>query len=97
MGCCPSKAADDVARMRSKGRPQWYPPVRPNPANPIATCVTSMGTFTVEIFLEQMPITASNFIALARSNFYDGLHFHRVRLWGTTDPPRPLCTSTSNS
>ena len=47
-------------------------------ANPTATFDTSMGTFKAEIFLEEMPITAGNFVALARSGFYDGLHFHRV-------------------
>jgi cyclophilin family peptidyl-prolyl cis-trans isomerase len=47
-------------------------------ANPTATCETSLGTFEVELFLEQMPITAGNFIELAKSGFYDGLHFHRV-------------------
>jgi cyclophilin family peptidyl-prolyl cis-trans isomerase len=25
-----------------------------------------------------MPITAGNFVKLAKSGFYDGLHFHRV-------------------
>jgi cyclophilin family peptidyl-prolyl cis-trans isomerase len=47
-------------------------------ANPTATFETSMGTFKVEVFLEEMPVTAGNFIELARSGFYDGLHFHRV-------------------
>ena len=47
-------------------------------ANPTATFETSLGTFTAEIYLEQMPITAGNFIKLAKSGFYDGLHFHRV-------------------
>jgi cyclophilin family peptidyl-prolyl cis-trans isomerase len=47
-------------------------------ANPIATFETSVGTFGAEIFLDQMPITAANFIKLATSGFYDGLHFHRV-------------------
>lgn len=37
-----------------------------------------MGTFTVELFTDVMPITAGNFLELARSGFYDGLHFHRV-------------------
>ena len=37
-----------------------------------------MGTITVELFEDQMPVTAGNFLALARSGFYDGLHFHRV-------------------
>ncbi len=47
-------------------------------ANPTATCETSLGTFTVELFVDKMPITAGNFIKLAKSGFYDGLHFHRV-------------------
>ena len=47
-------------------------------ANPTAVFDTSEGTFRAEIFLEQMPITAKNFLDLARSGYYDGLHFHRV-------------------
>jgi cyclophilin family peptidyl-prolyl cis-trans isomerase len=47
-------------------------------ANPTALCETSLGTFTVELFVDKMPKTAGNFIKLAKSGFYDGLHFHRV-------------------
>lgn len=47
-------------------------------ANPTAVFDTSEGTFKAELYLDQMPITAGNFIALAKSGFYDGLHFHRV-------------------
>ena len=47
-------------------------------ANPIATFETSLGTFTAEIFADQMPLTSENFNKLANSGFYDGLHFHRV-------------------
>ena len=47
-------------------------------ANPTATCETSLGNFTVELFTDTMPITANNFIKLANAGFYDGLHFHRV-------------------
>ncbi len=46
--------------------------------NPIATFDTSLGTFTAELFQDQMPLTTGNFIKLANSGFYDGLHFHRV-------------------
>jgi len=46
--------------------------------NPIATFDTTEGVIKCEIYLEQMPITASNFIDLANSGFYNGLHFHRV-------------------
>lgn len=47
-------------------------------ANPTAVFETSEGTFKAEIFEAEMPITAGNFIKLAESGFYDGLHFHRV-------------------
>jgi len=47
-------------------------------ANPIATFETSMGTFKAEVFLDQMPVTASNFIDLCKTGFYNGIHFHRV-------------------
>ena len=47
-------------------------------SNPVAVCETSLGTFQVELFLDKMPITAGNFIKLAKDGFYDGLHFHRV-------------------
>lgn len=46
--------------------------------NPIAVMDTSEGVIKAELFVEQMPITAQNFIDLAESGFYDGLHFHRV-------------------
>jgi cyclophilin family peptidyl-prolyl cis-trans isomerase len=47
-------------------------------ANPIATFETNLGTFKAEIFVDQMPVTSQNFLSLAKSGFYDGLHFHRV-------------------
>jgi cyclophilin family peptidyl-prolyl cis-trans isomerase len=46
--------------------------------NPTAVFDTSLGTFKAEIFQDKMPITAKNFVGLAKSGFYDGLHFHRV-------------------
>ena len=47
-------------------------------ANPTAVFDTSLGTFEAEIYRDRMPVTAGNFIDLATSGFYDGLHFHRV-------------------
>ena len=47
-------------------------------SNPTATFETSAGTFKAEIFVEQMPVTAGNFVDLVKAEFYDGLHFHRV-------------------
>merc|ERR1712086_926308 len=38
----------------------------------------TMGVIKVEVFLDRVPRTASNFIDLAQSGFYNGVHFHRV-------------------
>ena len=56
--------------------------------NPTATLQTSLGDVEIELFLDQMPITAGNFIELAKSGFYDGLR----RLGGVTT----LNASTGN-
>jgi peptidyl-prolyl cis-trans isomerase A (cyclophilin A) len=62
-------------------------------AKTIAVIETSKGTITCELFDKQTPITVANFVDLAtakkewtdpnsgqkkKSNFYDGLIFHRV-------------------
>ncbi|HEY6559178.1 MAG TPA: peptidylprolyl isomerase [Polyangiaceae bacterium] len=46
--------------------------------NPTATLETSLGNIVIELFTDLMPLTANNFVKLAKSGFYDGLHFHRV-------------------
>ena len=73
-------------------------------ANPIAHFETSLGTFSAEIFQDKMPITAGNFLTLAKEGFYDGLHFHRVinnfmiqfGCEHSSDPNDPRC-GTGNS
>jgi len=47
-------------------------------SNPTATLKTSLGDMEIELYVDKMPKTAGNFIELAKSGFYDGLHFHRV-------------------
>jgi len=47
-------------------------------ANPTALLETSLGNMKVELYTDKMPVTAGNFVKLAKSGFYDGLHFHRV-------------------
>lgn len=49
-----------------------------NTMNPTAIITTNKGSFELELFEDQMPITAGNFISLAESGFYDGTKFHRV-------------------
>ena len=41
--------------------------------NPVATFETTQGVIKCEIYLDKMPITASNFIDLANAGFYNGL------------------------
>lgn len=47
-------------------------------ANPTVVFDTTAGNFTVEVYEDKMPITSKNFLDLAESGFYNGLHFHRV-------------------
>jgi peptidylprolyl isomerase len=47
-------------------------------ANQIATLKTSMGDIKVELFIQDAPITAGNFLKLAKEDYYDGITFHRV-------------------
>jgi cyclophilin family peptidyl-prolyl cis-trans isomerase len=44
----------------------------------IVTLKTNQGDIKLELFIEQTPKTAGNFIKLASENFYDGVRFHRV-------------------
>jgi cyclophilin family peptidyl-prolyl cis-trans isomerase len=46
--------------------------------NPTAVFDTNYGTIKAEIWLDRTPITASNFIDLAKMGFYDDLHIHRI-------------------
>ncbi len=44
----------------------------------LAEVTTSLGSFSIELFAEDVPMTVNNFIFLAREGFYDGLLFHSV-------------------
>ena len=74
------KPATRVQRERARCLSQKArsPTTLPRMANPTALLETSHGNITVELFVDRMPITAGNFVKLAKSGFYDGLHFHRV-------------------
>eukprot|EP00931_Biecheleriopsis_adriatica_P073911 TRINITY_DN4810_c0_g2_i1.p1 TRINITY_DN4810_c0_g2~~TRINITY_DN4810_c0_g2_i1.p1 ORF type:complete len:316 (+),score=23.09 TRINITY_DN4810_c0_g2_i1:89-949(+) len=48
-------------------------------ANPVARISTSMGVMWAELYVEQMPITVSNFMDLANDNkFYNFQHVHQA-------------------
>lgn len=46
--------------------------------NKTAVLETTAGTIKIELFEDQTPITAKNFIDLTENGFYDGVKFHRV-------------------
>jgi cyclophilin family peptidyl-prolyl cis-trans isomerase len=63
------------------------------PANPIATVETSLGTFKIRLYTDQAPITAGNFVKLVKQHFYDGLIFHRVVPGFVIQAGDPYCSS----
>lgn len=44
----------------------------------IVKIATAKGDMTAELWDQEMPVTAGNFILLAEDGFFDGLTFHRV-------------------
>ncbi|MEK9179787.1 MAG: peptidylprolyl isomerase [Patescibacteria group bacterium] len=44
----------------------------------VLTLHTNKGDIGIELFLDETPITAGNFLKLAQDGFYDGTKFHRV-------------------
>ena len=43
-----------------------------------ATLQTNKGSFDVEFFPDDAPITVNNFVCLARDGYYDNTPFHRI-------------------
>ena len=43
-----------------------------------AVIYTSKGMIVCDLYTEQAPLSVTNFVNLARGNFYNGLRFHRV-------------------
>jgi len=50
----------------------------PGTGNPKIVLHTNLGNVSLELFTDKMPITAGNFLKLAKDGFYDGTKFHRV-------------------
>ncbi len=47
-------------------------------SNPTVVFDTNFGIIKLEVFLNESPVTAGNFINLVKTGFYDGVKFHRV-------------------
>ena len=46
--------------------------------NPIVTLKTNEGDISIELFVDKTPVTAGNFLKLAKEGFFDGIKFHRI-------------------
>lgn len=44
----------------------------------VAVMHTNMGDIKIKLFVEEVPLTAKNFIELAKKDYYNGIIFHRV-------------------
>jgi len=62
-----------------KGREEFIKnKITENMENRVVTFNTNKGSFSLEIFSNEVPKTAENFLKLAGEGFYDGTRFHRV-------------------
>jgi cyclophilin family peptidyl-prolyl cis-trans isomerase len=72
VACTPGEQANDsLGASQAAG-------VSPDP-HPVVVLETNKGTIVMELDRENAPETVDNFLLHVRSNFYDGLTFHRVR------------------
>ncbi|MDP9343307.1 MAG: peptidylprolyl isomerase [Actinomycetota bacterium] len=70
-----------VPAAASKGKPQFSgpPPIQIDPSKTyLATLQTSCGDITIKLLTKQAPITANNFVFLAKRGYFDGTYFHRL-------------------
>lgn len=62
----------------SSAEEQAAPPAPKAAGNPVVIIQTSAGTIEAELFAKKAPKSVANFLAYAKSGFYDGTIFHRV-------------------
>jgi len=49
-----------------------------NPSNPVVVLETTLGDIVIELRQDRAPASVENFLAYAKTGFYDGTIFHRV-------------------
>lgn len=49
-----------------------------NQTNPTALVETNLGSFVIELYQNDAPLTVNNFVKLVNQDFYSNLTFHRV-------------------
>jgi cyclophilin family peptidyl-prolyl cis-trans isomerase len=66
-----------VVLLQATPAPQTSSP-QPAPGNPLVVVETSLGSFTIELFKDQAPVSTQNFLQYVKEGFYPGTIFHRV-------------------
>jgi cyclophilin family peptidyl-prolyl cis-trans isomerase len=70
-----------LAQLYGHTGPQYEsaPEMTIDPDKPyFANVETNRGTFCIELYAKQTPLTVNSFVFLAENGFYDGVPFHRV-------------------
>ncbi|AJS61262.1 peptidylprolyl isomerase [Paenibacillus sp. IHBB 10380] len=77
----PTKPAEQTGQTPTAEPMSWDKP----PAMEIdssktyqAEVTTSKGTFTIDLYAKDAPLTVNNFVFLAKQGFYDDIIFHRI-------------------
>lgn len=78
-GCVKTTSDGNTGNTQTTNTKQLTAMINSTPQpNQTVTLKTTKGDIKIELFNETMPITANNFLRLAKEDFYDGVIFHRV-------------------
>ncbi len=77
VGAADAQPERPAVSLRSREHPEWASLASPQ-FSPHAYVETDRGVIEIELAVLDAPLTAANFVALARKGFYDGLPLHRV-------------------
>jgi len=78
-GCVKTTSDGNTGSTQTPNTKQLTAMINSTPQpNQNVTLKTTKGDIKIELFNETMPITANNFLRLAKEDFYDGVIFHRV-------------------
>lgn len=78
-GCVKTTSDGNTGSTQTTNTKQLTAMINSTPQpNQTVTLKTTKGDIKIELFNEAMPITANNFLRLAKEDFYDGVIFHRV-------------------
>jgi cyclophilin family peptidyl-prolyl cis-trans isomerase/HEAT repeat protein len=76
-GTADARPGRPATTSRSADDPAWAAMASPR-FSPHAYIETGKGTIEIELAVLDAPLTAANFVALARKGFFDGMPIHRV-------------------